>query len=589
MSLISRVDLLTVLQDTPLALQADLGDLLCFELREQTTEYTIRFSGEVSQPDTISQLHSQAQPDYNLAFWYVKHYQGREVDEKEEIPAQSVTKRQRQAQPKATALYSTAQQQVLWDRSLQHRLLWRGVDHLAAVKTLAQAKPIATLPKKKQQTNNQETLLFLDRSHHLTPIWQDQLDLAASLQKLLGHEQCRVLLMINGISGPIRQLWRSHAPEWSRDQLPDAARLILISDLGYHSNDSIEQQGWQDWLTRLKNLGHPLAVLTPLARPDHRFPFQQHSLDQKASQISKLKVAICGCLQARLPRIRQLRQQVAGGCLEDELRLWNHSHRLQQPTGLEWRLDPEWIYTWPKAAQLSTDELNRYQQLQDAWRASLPMETEGIEQLIDEALDPEHPQADANLLTAMLDAWENNPDQHNLEHRYLVSQQTILNALAKHIVGQPKWRRLHQAVQAVSQQSGELSTTTSDVNPATQSLSIRQIGNSLQCTRHAQRSLLASDDFIFDLNQNLYLKDNSRLSGESARLRTPQADVELSTITRPDWAQRFWQEKNVIYAAHSENALFSLRPANTQHTNAQWQCLHNPWSWASNTGIDDYG
>jgi hypothetical protein len=588
-SLISRVDLLTLLQDTPRDIQADLGGLLGFELKTQTTEHIISFSGVTSQGVIISQQQTQEQPEYNLALWYVKHYQGREPVALEETPVQPPTTRERQLQPKTTALYSVAQLQVIWDGSLQHRLLWRGVDHSAAAKTLAQAKPIATLPRKKQQTNNQETLLFLDRSQHLTPIWQDQLDLAISLQKLLGYEQCRVLLMINGISGPMRQLWRSRAADWTLDQLPDAARLLFISDLGRYSNDSAEQPRWQDWLTRLKNLGHPVVVLTPLAQPDHRFSFQQHSLDSKASQFNKLQVAMCGSLQASLTRIRQLRQQVAGGCLEDELRLWGHPQRSQQPTGLDWRLDLQYLYHWHKLAQLNTDQRSRYQQLHDSWRASFPMETQGYEQMMDGALNPEYKQTDACLFAPMLDANQSNPGQHTIEHRCLVSQQALLAAVEQYAGGQPQYQRLYQATQTACQYSGNLSTETTDLNPTAQTLHIQQTGNSLQCSRYPQRSLLTTDHFIFDVNHDVYLKENACVSAESVHLRTRQADVELTTIIRPNWAQRFWQQHNAIYAAHCDNALFCLQSASHQYTNAQWQCLHNPWSWASDAGIDNDG
>ncbi|MCH9699389.1 MAG: formylglycine-generating enzyme family protein, partial [Gammaproteobacteria bacterium] len=79
------------------------------------------------------------------------------------------------------------------------------------------------------------------------------------------------------------------------------------------------------------------------------------------------------------------------------------------------------------------------------------------------------------------------------------------------------------------------------------------------------------------------------LKEESIHLRSAQADVNLATITKPDWAERFWLDDNGVYAAHEEQALFHLQPASGEKPEASWVCLHNPWSWARDCGIDEFG
>ena len=593
MTAISRVDLLQLLNETPISLRADLGGLLGFGLITRTTTKIVLPSsmGSIIEKELELETAEIKQSEFIPLIWYLDSYQPRNSAHQPETRQDTTKNRIRQDQPKSPPLFSSAQQQVLWDQCLKHQQFTKRPDIPAAVKLLSQVKPVSKLPKLVREANNQETLLFLDRSNHLAPIWEDQLELAESLQKLMGIESSQVLLMLNGISGTIQKLWDTAGENWSYGQLPEAARLLFITDLGFYSRLATEQQAWENSLEQLKTMGHTVSVLNPLSRLASGFSFDQLSLDNKASQFSKLQLAMVGCLQAKLSRIRQLRQQVTDGCLADELRLWNHPDRMKQATGMNWRLDPEYLVEWAFEAELTKAEYKQYEKLQASWRASLAIETEGLEQLIEEVLDADNKPADASLLNKALDKYEQDSGQQTGVFRWLFSQKELITvkAVAQHIAGHSKWDRLNRQTQAVIEQTQGTQGKTINLEAKCEQRYIKQLGPDLLCIPVTEGALISSNNVIFDRDNGDCLELGARLSGNTARLRTLQADMQLKTMIQPDWSERFWQDPHGLFAVHCDNALFFLQPASAQNPQAQWLCRHKPWSWASAAGIDEHG
>ncbi len=587
MSTVSRADLYLLLQDTPASLQAELADLFGFGVQPRPT-HTFSFSASeingAATSDPEETVHIK-QAEWSPVFWMVDSYQARVPQPQKKFIPSSRTN-ERADQPTSQALFSLAKQQLLWDQCLTEQHQSKKPDIPLAVKLLAQVKPLTTLPKLTRETQNQETVLFLDRSDTLTPLWEDQFELAESLQKNVGREQCQVLLMHHGILGVIRK-WQDIKDEnWSFDQLPSAARLVFMTDLGEYSQLRNEQRAWAHRLKQLKRLGHSISVLSPTPQQTENSVIQSFCLDNKASQFPKLQQAIAGCLQAKLPRIRQIRQQVTNGSLADELTLWNHPDRMKT-TGLNWRLSPEYIDFWAQIALLSPSEKQQLNRLQASWRASLHKETEGLEQLIEEIIDPDN-QADASVLDEVLDRYINNPKKNNNAYQWLMAQLPLLKIAASHTAGIPKWHKLNQQFQSVLAQHPL--TLTDELQPETvRTFYITQKGADLLCTTHAGRALLSSNNAIFNISTTKCLKIGETLRGKTVYLRTRQADIQLKTLTQPDWANRIWQEAQGIFASHSDNAVFHLQPASADNPKAQWVCQHNPWTWASETGIDEKG
>ncbi len=591
MSYLSRADLLRLLPDTPLSLRVELAALMGFGKRDQSPQKTeislsnLPFSDQ--KPDQTPQKEQQP-PEKNLALWYIDQYQSRDYPYREENLSVKIREKTRTKQPKTSPLLSPAQQQILWDQCFKHQQLTKRLDIPLLVKRLAQVKPIKKLPRLKRQTYNQECLLFLDRSTHLTPIWQDQMALARSLQSLLGGEHCPIYLLLEGITGALQKLYAEPDPTLGFDQLPDAAQLIFISDLGYYSGQAELQQNWKDRLQVLKAKGHSVTVLSPLSELNPSLPIRQIKLDHNPSQFAKLQTAVAGCLQAELQRIRQLRVQVAGGCLEDELVLWNHRERSLQATGIEWRLAPEYIEKWAKSAQLTDSEKPRLKKLQASWHASMAMETEGLEQLI-EQLFISGKLADSSLLEAALTDYEEDSGQESGVYYWLASQASFLNFIEADIAYDPNLKRLKLVWSAFknsqknSAEGGKLLAV--EGTPRY----IKQIGSDLLVTTSPCTAILSTQDEVYDLASKRSLPLEKKLTGSQIKLRTIEADIDCKTLTQPDWSQRFWQNATGLFAAHIDNALFCLQPASAQHPNAKWICQHNPWSWASATGIDEWG
>ena len=589
MSSISRVDLLVLLKDTPLSLQAELGELLGFGVITQSrTEIVIpvlkKATGALNPEPKTPEIK---QPVYRPVIWYVDRYQARHhYQQQTECKHPPTRTSERSNQPVSKPLFSPAQQQVLWDQCLSQQYTTKQPDIPAVIKRMAEVKPITKLPKLKREALNQEILLFLDRSLHLTPLWDDQLEIAVSLKKLLGVENCQALLMLNGLSGAIKKWGQDE--EISFNRLPEVARLVFITDRGQFSRQARVQQNWDNELERLKALGHSITVLTPSSQEQNAF-FKQQTLDYKPSQFPKLQQAMLGCLQAKLPRIRQLRQQVARGCLADELTLWNHENRLQQPTGLNWRLDPKYLYQWGLIDALTPTEYQQCETLQAQWRGSLPIETEGLEQLIGEVLNPNQKQADISLLDAALDQYEHDSGQHTGVYRWLMSQKELFSAIKSYTSQHTKWDRLNKHVLSAVTQASDEQETVEDVTDEFKPRYIKQLGADLVCDVNSGHHLIASNDVIVDSDKQQTVAVGSRYTEGTVKLTTVQADYQLKTLQQPNWSERFWQDEEGLFAIHCENALFFLQPASADNPKAEWICRYNPWSWASAAGIDDKG
>ena len=62
----------------------------------------------------------------------------------------------------------------------------------------------------------------------------------------------------------------------------------------------------------------------------------------------------------------------------------------------------------------------------------------------------------------------------------------------------------------------------------------------------------------------------------------------LEAITKLDWAERIWCDKQGVQA-HAAGAAFHLQLATSRQSTSFWRIIDQPWSWAEQVGIDEYG
>ena len=63
----------------------------------------------------------------------------------------------------------------------------------------------------------------------------------------------------------------------------------------------------------------------------------------------------------------------------------------------------------------------------------------------------------------------------------------------------------------------------------------------------------------------------------------------LKAICRPAWAERIWRGRDGLFAAHQDGAVLQLEEAGPDRSQSRWRLLENPWPWANEVGVDEYG
>ncbi|GAB4201457.1 MAG: hypothetical protein Tsb002_38060 [Wenzhouxiangellaceae bacterium] len=543
-------------------------------------------------------------------YWYVKRCQKIENDDGETIAAdddqaavgfEPITPRELPEKP----LRSTGDWQNCWDQVLPMRRSSRALDVRKVVRHLSRNRPVQRLPVKYRQQCNHPTVLMLDRSETLRPVWDDLERARQSLLALLGGE---LLTTVNLPCGPAGYWYRFGADAKGKvmplsvklSQLPLGSVAVIISDFGVIAsadNDQAENfdqisPAWRRLLRRLITRGHTL-VLLPLAGRLATPPAASYPVDARPSrQVETLLTALS---QAWLPderRLRYLRLAVNGSLL-DELRVYNHQSVVH---------DGPWISLPPVELQRRLQQYNsesfdgalrqNIQTTIDSWHYSLGRIAREAERL-QRHLHGEVNEADYPVLLSLArQTWErgHDPGNSSMAHLQIRSMLSLTEVIADQ-QGERGFSRVLEQAQAVAKANGQpLPLKQKGLKQTSECQWLHQLGDSLVLSNQpTSNALLALSEQPFHQQTRNVLASRIEPASTSVDIIDRQLHWQLAAISKPRWADRIWCDGEQLFAAHERGAIFELIPADQQREKAQWECRYQPWEWAAQVGVDDYG
>lgn len=585
--LITRTDLLQLrdLVEGPDDLPA-LAAMLGYHYSPVTEEKEADPSIVITQhgEDVVTHSKRRYQPHLNL--WYVKRYQASSEEESSlEEQVHSEYERLPRKIPVFRRELTQAGIQGWLDALLTDSREGSEIDLESVVQQIAKNQPLAHWPYLPCQHSMQEVLVFVDYHDHLSPVRNDYLRIYQRLRERLGPQACRLI--------PVNQqtLERVNVANF-----PEQSRVLLFSDLGTHGGPRLQHR-WCELLNHLKRDGHSVRVLSPCALSvplnDMLLPAWRFMLagTANAERVHALVCALAFCHYPNPDALRFIRQQLPHSTLADELAVWNHEHA--QLSADQWQL-LEQQREFYRRGFLTLAPL--YQApLREAlrcWQQGLPDETQAVEQMLmyEYGLLSAPPPVD--LFHGVLGDTPFNPGAWSTGDDFLyVARESfaVANKLKRH----PQYQRVYHRVQQITLHTQQVLP----LGPRAEDFP----DNSLLYFNQQYNNLVVSDSdsgaaTIFSHSAALVNKSNGRpvnantcFSTGSVELQSDHAEMTLSSLDRPAWAAEVGRNRHGVFAQHEQGAVYQLHEAGLERSDATWVCVHNPWSWASETGIDDYG
>jgi sulfatase modifying factor 1 len=599
MMMADRQALLVLLQNTPEALQPDMAAKLGFDYHPTSPSIQLDLTGKARGVLPTTDPEPESRQDRSQAhFWYKSEHKALTpaIKDTPMVPTtskQTQTTTHEQFTPKP--LFSPAQQQSLFDLAMTKHHRPRGIDITKVVTQIARQQPIRCLPKKQQPHPCHDVIIIIDNSERLYPATDDLFELAFALQKQLSIDSCSVYFMYAGSFDSIRQPYTSGKPELDWWNLPPQALLVFFSDCGEFSERAWVRAQWQTQLKHLKRLGHRITVLTPNNHINDLASAADTtvSLDNRPSQLALLQACAVSSVQPQFARIRHIRQHITHGALADELKYWNHPQvEKHQVTS---RIKDDARTEWSQAQPLTPAQ---YQQLinllDDDWQTNMSPASAQLEQMMSEVFIPDYQAPNPMQTAAITNA---SPTSSTLS--WFKGNSTMIMQQARALIVKPQFHGLLDMAQQLSdnpklnsiqlnQQLNQHATTANHDHhwqPNNQTITLHQ---------HAHHFIASTRLPVINVITQQSLSVNQSIDQDELQLRNQSEQTTLKRIRKPRWAERIWQDASGIYAAHGNDAVFhqphaalTQTPAQGQATN--WQPLNNPFSWADDIGVDDYG
>ncbi|MES9900849.1 MAG: hypothetical protein ABW148_17775 [Sedimenticola sp.] len=180
-------------------------------------------------------------------------------------------------------LWTPGQWQNTWDRLLPVERQGREIDTGLVVKSVACGAPLQSLPKKAHKHWNTHTVLLLERSAALRPLWEDMEQARRSLLALLGSERLDCFVLD---AGPLAAWRRFGGGKGDGEvEIGDEVNVIAIGAFGGLHDGRISDL-WTGLFRRLHKRVHSLALLPvcPLRNTrvlaSHSIPLDGHESRQ---------------------------------------------------------------------------------------------------------------------------------------------------------------------------------------------------------------------------------------------------------------------------------------------------------------------
>lgn len=556
-----------------------LAEYLGFFPKQQSTQPTSPLSRQSSEQiaETISDQGQGLgrikglEPSKKLHYWYVKTWQQdpntRPTDHapasQQIIPLPCVEKLH--AQP-PTCLLSDAKWQAFWEATVKPLIPTTEIDVPKAVEHIARQQTGSWPYQQRRQTCAEVTVVF-DFSPYLTPWFGEFRRGLTVLKKLVGQAAVTTLT--------IRGAHELPTIGWPQG---GQGMVVALSDLGHLSGDQQLIRHWQQQLSKAA-LSASSGVLSLLGG---KTPKQQ--------KVTLLRSMLAHALLPDVQRAKGLAWRI-GATPVELLQAWNHSSGRQTASGC-WQAKPEVATECRGLIRVGETGMlpeNAATLLMADARNAVNPQRAVLEQLslFDVGLaEPPDIQALEALRVDSSQPYTPKVGFWRASWPYLQQAETAKN----HPSLQPVYEMAAKAV-------GNAALTAAPDKPVDR-YQLQVTPEGLQVAETAQYPVIATvPSQLQDKRTGQQITTSSIWETGVVYLKNNDVEITLNTLTKPDWAERIWQEGNLIHAAHNSGAIYRLNPAGpTQDTvqetaqeRSQWHCLHNPWPWANATGIDKYG
>ncbi|HIP83480.1 MAG TPA: formylglycine-generating enzyme family protein, partial [Desulfocapsa sulfexigens] len=494
------------------------------------------------------------------------------------------------------SLKSTGEWQNLFDISLKQTQRSKKTDIHKSIKHLSQNKPADNLPKQKSYGFNKTVCIVMERTEELRPVWDDMREIYQGVEKLVGTKKLVGYFLPSGINGVFKIL--NDRTPGHISQLERGTLVVYIGAFGaLHSG--LVSPDWQQHFKQQQK-GHHCQLYSVC--PIRKSPLEQiNILGTEAQQPEVLNRIVQSIQRVWLiteRELRYLREETPGATLHTELLAFNHPdiHR-------------DSLYLWhkPKPPSNKNREDDKNQRIinliveraSTRWensRSHIAMEMELLlTKMYNGSEEPElkdYPYIEN--LAAKSEHLHRSKKKGDLSLTLLRSILPNLEILAQK-PALKEWGKVMQVAQEEAKQRG-MSLPLGDKglqSTVKQYAVIRQQSNHLQLV-HSTEPINSAQNLLTIGNQ-AYCEETNRVIQntlpllDTIHIKDQGTRYQLSSMRKPNWAERFWYDASGLHAAHSSGTEFQLLPANSPDKSAYWQGIHNAWNWAGNYGVDEFG
>ncbi len=599
MAHISRSDLLRVLAYAESAEPALLAGSLGFTRHDLIDQHREQGgdginapaqAGQASQPGGRMLYTARKEPRY----WHVAGCMP--VEPETEADGETVPLKKYQAgsfiRPTPLAerpLLNSGEWQNCWDRNLASDSTGRAIDLPANIKRLARAQPVERLQYKWRRNFNHNTVLLMERTPATRPVWDDMCRAWQSLRELLGDEQLDAYYWVTGSDGCwYRQADNRQAGE---EAIPENASIILLGTFGALDDGDLSEE-WLRLIERLQCSARQLRLLTlcPIKRPPAMVQgLELATIQQQDEPLDTLLAALALTWMPSVVQLRHLRQAIPGATITHELRAYNH---------LSVEHDGQWLSLKQDAilqqlrlfeSQEPASKAN-VQKAIDAWQLSLSATAREIERLqrnLHQALPSPEEYPRLLGLAALAEGEFASQEEGGMAYSLILSMLPLTHLLD----GDRRWQAFLKVAQRVARDARQrlpLKHQYMEQSGPVQWLIQRD--DRLVLTRAQQsNNLLALGTQPYYVQARRQLTATTPFGDERVDIVDQDYQWRVEARAKPTWAERIKFDSGRLHARHAGGAEFLLQPASPEQPAARWHCRHNPWPWASSTGIDEHG
>ncbi|MCU7905982.1 MAG: hypothetical protein KZQ76_09000 [Candidatus Thiodiazotropha sp. (ex Epidulcina cf. delphinae)] len=466
-------------------------------------------------------------------------------------------------------LRSDGQWQNLWDSALAGRRRGRNIELKRSLRLLIRSEPVHDLPRCERSSFNRPVVVMLEWGEALYPIWPDMRMAWITLSRLLGKRALRGFYMADGPFNEWRCLHRRSRGSYI--DIPAASQVMLIGGFGMPCAEKSAEMNaeWRRLIRRLDKDGHQTTLITAhhLSHP----PCPVHTLEpspppfpSQAAGDALLAAIARHCLPDRL-QLRHLRQALPGATVAAELAVWQHDHTLCRDGYLQitdsaasqWR--DHWRDLPPQVNHALESALAQCRAGQDRVACDMSRLQNELEQTPQAGRFP--------ALQALGREVKRNrlAEKTNRHAQFLM--RSLLPGLRELADTQPEagWRPLMAEAQRLAMQS--------NAPLPLKDQGLDELGGRYRLYQHHQQLRLATGSGVgqlslLELSSLPYCRETRgilpRLSPrayDALNLADSDYDYRLKAIRRPSWAERIWRDRDGLYAAHADGALFRLQEA----------------------------